>query len=142
MTSNNGRSQQKTSPSELEQNLKSAVDKTYVVFNVTFHRFVAFFRMNLSNEVKGLVCCNSNGDLLTSAGTMNEDSAAIISHLSKLVSELENEDPGKNSIHLFTKSLCLVIQLEGKESRVLIHKRADVIVGIHKTLPETTANGS
>lgn len=50
--------------------------------------------MNSSNEIQGLVVCNQNGYLLNATGTMNEDSAAVISHLSMLVGQLEHEDPG------------------------------------------------
>ncbi|KAI6176812.1 hypothetical protein M3Y97_00839500 [Aphelenchoides bicaudatus] len=95
-------------PNNLEQNLKTAVEKT----------------LSASNEIQGLVVCNQNGYLLSKSGTLNEDSAAVISHLSMLVGQLENEDP--------------VIQLEGKDSRVLIHKRDDLIVALHKTIPEPT----
>jgi hypothetical protein len=69
---------------------------------------------------------------------MNEDSAAVISHLSMLVGQLENEDPGLD-FGLDCFNLLLVIQLEGNDSRILIHKRNDIIVALHKTIPESTA---
>jgi hypothetical protein len=52
--------------------------------------------MSASDDVKGLVCCNENGYLYSASGTMNEESAAILSHLSALVGQLENvnESPG------------------------------------------------
>ncbi|KAI6188645.1 Late endosomal/lysosomal adaptor and MAPK and MTOR activator 5 [Aphelenchoides besseyi] len=78
-----------------------------------------------TDDVRGVVCCNNRGDLYSSRGTMNDESAAIISHLSALVGEIEAENP--------------VIQLEGSKSRVLIHKRGEVIVGVHKEITPATA---
>ncbi|KAI6173493.1 Late endosomal/lysosomal adaptor and MAPK and MTOR activator 5 [Aphelenchoides besseyi] len=80
-------------------------------------------RIMQNDGVKGVLCSDVKGDLYCKRGTMNERTAAIITQISELASQMEPDDPIEP-----------IVSLQSRTSRILIRRYNNLVVGVHKLI--------
>ncbi|KAI6209450.1 hypothetical protein M3Y96_00222700 [Aphelenchoides besseyi] len=95
-------------------------------------------RIMQNDGVKGVLCSDVKGDLYCKRGTMNERTAAIITQISELASQMEVY--GSTDVNYRSKSfqpddpIEPIVSLQSRTSRILIRRYNNLVVGVHKLI--------